>query len=997
MNDKSYFERSASVSASDDIGRRIAAAAGGGSSGTTLDRAKASASSGGLGVASKIGESRRKSASFDVDRNRGPEPMASATTSGAAGGGSSRGGGTGASGSDTGIRRRSSSNSSVHRRSQSKISTLVQHRSEQQHHTSEQKMRAIGRVGQAVNLAVERFVTVGETIADDNPEIKQDMYDACKEARAAGSSIERLCDIAATDPTVGYSPRPNPIDDRGPMIRAARTLLSSVTRVLLLADIVVVKQLLLAKDRVARTLGRLESVANFTEFVKAFSVFGAEMVELAHVTGNRQNDLKDERRRAQMSSARQVLERSTMMLLTSSKTCLRHPECAHSKENRDTVFCQMRRAMDLIHYVVKDGILESASDRNALRQVPEWDSERATAFTCLRHFSRLIEISRPSYDRNAGPGVPGGVASNVAPPSVKDRTPTMGPPLLSKECISPTQVRDKETGIAEHRRERDLMRRNSERDRERERERERDRDRDRNSIGHSREYSTREREFPKYDNKADLGISIFSTDTREQLLAALDKVCEKTQDFTDSAYTSHEHRENILLLCDRAKLELNQLMRIAVSMEQYPNSSFDIDGAIESVLAAAQDLTTQLTLTAQDQSAELSHIIKSGIDIANSLRNIALNQELDRLQECADRFHEHIDHVLEVCKLLRQIALTETLQVQAKFTEINVRIYGPQVITAARALTSHPQSKIAKENLEVFVDMWQWLSTDVTTITKEVIDLAQTSTKADKTTEYLSLPRPGKHGTTSKPLKPTRLDSEEQEKIAKTGLEMKMVTNEMDAETDKWNGASEENNDIVKRAKNMSAMAFSMYQFTKGEGTLRTTQDLFTQAEYFAEEANRLYKVVRQFSYQVPAGPPKKELLEHLDKVPTYVQTLQFTVKDPTVGKAATFVKVDHVIQETKNLMNVISKVVSTCFVCADRIFELTGVPFDNRLINVPTVSSVSIEPSTTSTKSAKDKYKLDFSGLAGRAAAGGSRDDDGASGLQGDSKGSTTSTEASM
>lgn len=74
----------------------------------------------------------------------------------------------------------------------------------------------------------------------------------------------------------------------------------------------------------------------------------------------------------------------------------------------------------------------------------------------------------------------------------------------------------------------------------------------------------------------------------------------------------------------------------------------------------------------------------------------------------------------------------------------------------------------------------------------------------------------------------------------------------MDAETDKWNSTtSDENNDIVKRAKNMSAMAFSMYQFTKGEGSLRTTQDLFTQAEYFAEEANRLYKVVRQFSYQV--------------------------------------------------------------------------------------------------------------------------------------------------
>lgn len=101
-----------------------------------------------------------------------------------------------------------------------------------------------------------------------------------------------------------------------------------------------------------------------------------------------------------------------------------------------------------------------------------------------------------------------------------------------------------------------------------------------------------------------------------------------------------------------------------------------------------------------------------------------------------------------------------------------------------------------------------------------------------------------------------RLDSEEQAKIAKAGLEMKLITSEMDAETEKWQesgSALEENNDIVKRAKNMSSMAFSMYQFTRGEGALKTTQDLFTQAEYFAEEANRLYKVVRQFSYQVRA------------------------------------------------------------------------------------------------------------------------------------------------
>lgn len=237
-------------------------------------------------------------------------------------------------------------------------------------------------------------------------------------------------------------------------------------------------------------------------------------------------------------------------------------------------------------------------------------------------------------------------------------------------------------------------------------------------------------------------VSVLAPQMREQLIHALDKCVEKTQDFTDSAYTTHEHRENILLLCDRMRLELNQCLRMAVNMEQFPNSRFDIDAAIDSVLGAAQDLSQQLAMAVADQIPELNHIIKIGIELVNSLRNIALNQELDRLQECADRFHDYIDHILEVCKLLRHIALTETHQVQAKFTEINLRIYGPQVLTAARALSSHPSSKIAKENLDVFTDMWQWLAGDVTSVSKEIIEYAQAIAKPDRT-EYLSLPRPG--------------------------------------------------------------------------------------------------------------------------------------------------------------------------------------------------------------------------------------------------------------
>lgn len=61
-------------------------------------------------------------------------------------------------------------------------------------------------------------------------------------------------------------------------------------------------------------------------------------------------------------------------------------------------------------------------------------------------------------------------------------------------------------------------------------------------------------------------MTLLGPGCRETLTSALETVVERTQDFTDSAYTSHEHRENILLLCDRAKLELNTLLRIGNSM-----------------------------------------------------------------------------------------------------------------------------------------------------------------------------------------------------------------------------------------------------------------------------------------------------------------------------------------------------------------------------------------------------------------------------------------------
>ena len=56
--------------------------------------------------------------------------------------------------------------------------------------------------------------------------------------------------------------------------------------------------------------------------------------------------------------------------------------------------------------------------------------------------------------------------------------------------------------------------------------------------------------------------------------------------------------------------------------------------------------------------------------------------------------------ILQVCKLLRHVAPTETLQIASKYSEINLRLYGPQLLAAAHIVCLHPNSKIAKENFE---------------------------------------------------------------------------------------------------------------------------------------------------------------------------------------------------------------------------------------------------------------------------------------------------------
>uniref|UniRef100_A0A183E8C0 Alpha-catulin n=1 Tax=Gongylonema pulchrum TaxID=637853 RepID=A0A183E8C0_9BILA len=390
--------------------------------------------------------------------------------------------------------------------------------------------------------------------------------------------------------------------DKSVLVRAARQLLTSVTRVLLLAD------------RIAYSLVKLENTTNFTDFVKIFTEFGGDMVDLAHRSGDRQNDLKSEKRRGQMAVARTMLERLTMLLLTSNKTLLRHPDSESARQCRNGVFQQVSYCLIL--------------------------SE--VTFSKQRRFIEMLEMVRVTY--NVGTGA------------------------------------------------------------------------------------------------------------RERLISALDSLCEMTQDFTDSAYTPHHHREQILDFLEECRFEMTNLIQPDVADEPLRNESIEV--SVERLGRRLKDLRKQLQIVAMEQ---ISEVLRANEDqlILSSIKACSVSGDIDGVEKFLEKFREHAEHMQEVscsfcffsslflvCRLLHHVSLTDGLHVATGHVERNLRALAPLTLLAGRTLCIHPSSRIARENLEVFCDTWAQCINDLSRLAKET-DAAASGRLAAEKQAYMSLPRPG--------------------------------------------------------------------------------------------------------------------------------------------------------------------------------------------------------------------------------------------------------------
>ncbi|XP_077768952.1 alpha-catulin isoform X2 [Canis aureus] len=644
----------------------------------------------------------------------------------------------------------------------SQITTLINHKDNTK--KSDKTLQAIQRVGQAVNLAVGRFVKVGEAIANENWDLKEEINVACIEAKQAGETIAALTDISSLNHTESDG-QITIFTDKTGVIKAARLLLSSVTKVLLLADRVVIKQIITSRNKVLATMERLEKVNSFQEFVQIFSQFGNEMVEFAHLTGDRQNDLKDEKKKAKMAAARAVLEKCTMMLLTASKTCLRHPNCESAHKNKEGVFERMKVALDKVIEIVTD-----------CKPSGETDISSVSIFTGIKELKMNIEALRENLY------------------------------FQSKENLS----------------------------------------------------------------------------------ATLEVILERTEDFTDSAYTSHEHRERILELSTQTRLELQQLISVWIQTQSRKTQSIaeELELTVLKFSHSLNELKKELHSTATQLAADLLKYHADHV-VLKALKLTGVEGNLEGLAEYACKLSEQKEQLVEICRLLRHISGTEPLEITCMHAEETFQVTGQQIISAAETLTLHPSSKIAKENLDVFCEAWESQIGDMSTLLREINDVFE-GRRGEKY-GYLSLPKPMKNNANLKSLKPDKLDSEEQAKIAKLGLKLGLLTSDANCEIKKW---EDQENEIVRNGRNMSSMAYSLYLFTRGEGPLKTSQDLIHQLELKDDD--------------------KLMLLLEINKLIPLCHQLQTITKTPLQNQV--FLKIDKCIIKTRSMMAILVQLLSLCY-----------------------------------------------------------------------------------
>uniref|UniRef100_A0A1B0FD64 Alpha-catenin n=1 Tax=Glossina morsitans morsitans TaxID=37546 RepID=A0A1B0FD64_GLOMM len=781
----------------------------------------------------------------------------------------------------------------------------------------------------AVEKATENFIQKGEQIAYENPDITSEMLAAVDEVRKTGDTMS----IAARE----FSEDPCSSLKRGNMVRAARNLLSAVTRLLILADMVDVHLLLKSLQIVEDDLNRLKTVSSQDELLNNMRQFGHNAHELIKQAAKRQQELKDPQLRDDLAAARAMLKKHSTMLLTASKVYVRHPELDLAKVNRDFILKQVCDAVNTISDVAQGkstqptdiysgaGELAAALDDfdEGIIMDPMTYSEKRSRQLLEERLESIISAAALMAD------------ADCTRDERRERIVAECNADLLSEYMSNMGQKDNSPGLDRAidqmcRKTRDLRRQL------------------RKAVVDHVSDSFLETTTPLIDL-----IEAAKTGNEK-------KVREKADIFT-------KHAEKLVevanLVCSMSNNE------DGVKMVRY--AAAQIESLCPQVINAASILTVrpnskvaQENMTAYRQAWEVQvRVLTEAVDDITTIDDflaVSENHILDDVNKCVLALQmEDAEDLRTKAGAIQGRSARVCNVVEAEMDNYEPCIYTKRVLEAVKVLRDQVMSKFdqrveaavvalsSNSNKDVdendFIDASRLVYDGVREIRRAVL-MNRSSEDLDTDTEFEPVEdmtletrsRSSAHtgdqtvdeypdisGICTAREAMRKMTEEDKQKIAQQVELFRREKLTFDSEVAKWDDTG---NDIIFLAKHMCMIMMEMTDFTRGRGPLKTTMDVINAAKKISDAGNKLTQLTRDIAEQCPESNTKKDLLAYLQRIDLYCHQIQITskVKADVQNISGELIvsgldSATSLIQAAKNLMNAVVLTVKYSYVASTK------------------------------------------------------------------------------
>uniref|UniRef100_A0A8C1IIB9 Catenin alpha-2 n=1 Tax=Cyprinus carpio TaxID=7962 RepID=A0A8C1IIB9_CYPCA len=731
----------------------------------------------------------------------------------------------------------------------------------------------------SVEQATQNFLEKGEQIAKDSQDLKEELIAAVEDVRKQGETMRVASSEFADDPCSSVK--------RGTMVRAARALLSAVTRLLILADMADVMRLLAHLKIVCSLLIHFsgENLMSISILDRALSL---KVTGLKHIYVCVSQELKDPQCRDEMAAARGALKKNATMLYTASQAFLRHPDVAATRANRDYVFKQVQEAI---------GGISSSAQATSPTDEKHGHAGIGELAAALNEFDNKIILDPLTFSEAR------------FRPSLEERLESIisGAALMADSSCTRDDRRERIVAECNAVRQalQDLLSEYM------------------NNTGRKEKgdplnsaidkMTKKTRDLRRQLRKAVMDhISDSFLETNVPLLVLIEAAKSGNEkEVKEYAQVFREHANKLVevanLACSISNNEEGvKLVRMAAT--QIDSLCPQVINAALTLAARPQSKVAQDNMDVfKDQWEKQVRILTEAVDDITSVDDflsVSENHILEDVNKCVIALQEgDVDTLDRTAGAIRGRAARVVHIINAEMENYEPGVYTERVLESIKLLSETVMPRFA-EQVEVaiealstsppqpfeeneFIDASRLVYDGVRDIRKAVLmirtpeeleddsDFEQEDYDARSRTSVQTEDDQLIAGQSARAIM-AQLPQEEKAKIAEQVESFRQEKSKLDAEVAKWD---DNGNDIIVLAKQMCMIMMEMTDFTRGKGPLKNSSDVINAAKKIAEAGSRMDKLARAVADQCPDSACKQDLLAYLQRIALYCHQLNICSK----------------------------------------------------------------------------------------------------------------------